>query len=303
MHPSKQPKHAFTIIELLVVVAIIGVLVAVMLPAISQARESARKILCAGNQRQCGIGFASYQTTYNQWLPIFDWDPIGGNLPLAALNLTDENFGTFFGNNPYARTCPNFIPQLPAPSPNNFGITSVRLKTSMGFGYSLLGIDSLTATAMGDRRVNRSSAGAIQFIRPSRGGNAVDTNGDPTAYYGKYWDPYGTRPLMADSIAYNRGNGRLVIAHPADRGPSKRIIPAFSDDSVTIPSLMPYMATSGSNHLAWDGHVQWMNISDNPRNDERIIATRYGGASEGWTSAATSRFTFYYAKPAGPDGW
>lgn len=61
LRPART-KSGFTLVELLVVIAVIGVLVALLLPAVSAAREAARRTSCSNNLRQLAIGLHSYAT-------------------------------------------------------------------------------------------------------------------------------------------------------------------------------------------------------------------------------------------------
>ena len=61
-------KSRFTLIELLVVIAIIAILAAMLLPALNQARESARSTSCLNNLKQLGVMHLSYAQDYNDVL-------------------------------------------------------------------------------------------------------------------------------------------------------------------------------------------------------------------------------------------
>jgi prepilin-type N-terminal cleavage/methylation domain-containing protein/prepilin-type processing-associated H-X9-DG protein len=65
----KRPLHGFTLIELLVVISIISLLIALLLPALGNARNSARQTQCLANNRQIMIAYVNYVQNFKEYGP------------------------------------------------------------------------------------------------------------------------------------------------------------------------------------------------------------------------------------------
>lgn len=63
-------KRKFTLVELLVVVAVIAVLISLLLPALGSARERGRSISCVNNLKQLFLGVGFYIDDNDSWLPL-----------------------------------------------------------------------------------------------------------------------------------------------------------------------------------------------------------------------------------------
>jgi prepilin-type N-terminal cleavage/methylation domain-containing protein len=96
-------RKAFTLIELLVVISIISLLIAILLPALASARTAARKIQCATQLRQIGMGHLSYADEHKGWFPMTHWVSQAG----IGNDSNIDPVGSWHGNNQALFVCPD----------------------------------------------------------------------------------------------------------------------------------------------------------------------------------------------------
>ncbi len=117
----KIKKTEFTLIELLITIAIIAILAAMLLPALQSARSKARTINCLSLQRQLSLSLIQYMSNYDGFIPAKSGTGVTGSNPFWYTNLQSKQVEGF--TSPKTAICPSYRAVNPsADSANTYAV-------------------------------------------------------------------------------------------------------------------------------------------------------------------------------------
>src|SRR5579872_3108600 len=161
---------AFTLVEMLVVITIIGILTALLLPVLEKARAKARRIQCVADLKQVGIGFHSFLHDHDSKLPMQVSTNDGGTLEFAVSSyLIPGEFYFQFRHfqalsnelrTPKLLLCPADKARLEAPNFREFNDMNVSYFVGVNADYG-----QPNSILAGDRNITSASAGPGTIIR------------------------------------------------------------------------------------------------------------------------------------------
>lgn len=237
LHPSRHTTSCrnvgFTLIELLVVISIIALLVAILLPALGQARAAARRIQCLSNMRQVGIASHAYAADFNGYFPSVigqhEWQvplTLAGTLVYRGRYLPNDGLGNHYSS---AMQCPD--------DQNDYDVH----QSGGTFPHSM--------------RYRQSNSGAALVASPTdtspRPLHTEDSIGYLRALAWENWREGANLPMTGD-LKYNVPGARIETNGP--------LFPNFQRaDHFFVQSIWH---VDGSNALYVDGSAVWVQFGN-----------------------------------------
>ena len=133
MQPRTQNRSAFTLVELLVVIAVVAILAALLFPVFARARENARRTSCQSNLKQLSLAATLYSQDYDEHFPL-GLSPTGAGTFASSFDLLQPYVkSSQVGICPSDAGIPDVALNLPGTGPVSYS-ANVRLTTSPFLG-------------------------------------------------------------------------------------------------------------------------------------------------------------------------
>jgi prepilin-type N-terminal cleavage/methylation domain-containing protein/prepilin-type processing-associated H-X9-DG protein len=214
-----KKSRGFTLIELLVVIAIIAILAGMLLPALHQAREKARRINCTSNLKQVGTAMKMYAGSYSERLPGIPARRGGGTTYITTIDNAMGNncFEVLRANDFLTDTavfvCPSTTGTVEKGANQGLKYGTDAASCSVTYGFvpnmiegdsqqwgradSAIAADFANNTTVGTKTTNHNNFGNILY----QGGHVTGHSGD------KWWSKANAG--MAATTAFMYPNGDL----------------------------------------------------------------------------------------------
>jgi prepilin-type N-terminal cleavage/methylation domain-containing protein/prepilin-type processing-associated H-X9-DG protein len=244
-HPSRN--EAFTLIELLTVVAIIGLLISIMMPSLGRARDQGKRIHCLARLKDFGNALAAYENDSEGALPPAEWHPDAAEDPELTYGWMEILFPYVYQETVYKS---DEVAQVSFPVQRN-------VDADRWTGYFICKASRTRGVNSGNYRVYLPAWAAGTFTVDAEGVFDESSGPDPTASITRS----AIRPKMlligdANEIS-ERGDGDVGVAVPDDCS----YIDAGEADYAGLDgqtgNRFSDRHSGGTNYLFQDFHGDW----------------------------------------------